>query len=261
MAKGSPPQRPLGRILVVDDEKELRHVLGTELEAADYRVQTAANADEASKLLGQGWDLVLTDLHMPGLGIIPFLRNIREQCPEAELIVMTGYGSIESAVEALKEGAHDFLQKPLELDDLLAVAAKAVGKVRVRTSEVYLRGLLDANLDAILAVDLDGDITLWNAGAKRLFGFEGEEVLGRRVLAQLLPSLARSQESALERARRSGQWVLEPGPWRTSLRRKDGCLMPVELTTTPVRTERGLKGLVQLVREFPRGMPLSEGLP
>lgn len=244
---------PAARVLLADDEEEFRQAFGAELEAAGYLVKQARDGTEASGFLKEGWDLVLTDLRMPGMNGIELVRRTREACPEAEVIVMTGYGSIESAVEALKEGASDFIQKPFDLDEVLETAAKAVGRAKLQTSRSYLHGLQDSPVDAILGLDLEGRGTLWNDGAERLFGFKKEEVIGRDLLAELLPALAADQKAALAEARRTGIWGLGNGPWRTEARSKSGELMRIELTATPVYTGGRLKGVVATARSAQAG--------
>lgn len=238
-----------GRILVVDDEESLREALQEELARAGYLVGGAVDGYGASSRLAEGWDLVLADLRMPGLSGLQLVRLIRESCPESEIIVMTGYGTIEAAVEALKDGAYDFIQKPFQLDEILDLAAKAVEKVHARVSDAYLRGLLAASHDAILGLALTGHLTLWNAGAQRLFGLHACAALGQRLLGDILPELAAGYESALAQARANGRWSFDSRPRRTQARARDGRLLPIEFTATPVWCAGRLKGLVMILRE------------
>ena len=120
----SPPERPL--ILVVDDEANIRKVLKGFLESEGYRVAAAKDAAEARKLLGDGPALVLTDLKLPGTDGLALLKDIRRARPGLPVVLMTAFGTIPAAVEAIKAGAHDFLTKPLDFPELKRVAAKAL---------------------------------------------------------------------------------------------------------------------------------------
>ena len=108
------------RLLIVDDEPIKRQVMAEELQAADYDVEVAANPLEADPLLQKGhFDVVVTDLRMPGEDGISFLRRLRQERPEQEVIVMTAFGTVDSAVEAMRLGAYDYLQKPFSTEELL----------------------------------------------------------------------------------------------------------------------------------------------
>jgi len=101
------------RILIVDDEPMKRSVLEDELGAVGYSVVTAANPMEAAQALARSpFEVVVTDIRMPGQDGLSFLREIKKQNPTQAAIVMTAYGSIETAIEAMKIGAFDYLQKP-----------------------------------------------------------------------------------------------------------------------------------------------------
>ncbi len=133
------------RILVVDDEKNIRRVLAKSLKQEDFEVETARNFEEAlSRLNDAEFDLVLTDMRLPGRSGIDLLRLIKEKNPELPVIMITAYGSIENAVEAMKAGAANYLTKPVELDEMLAVIRHALlhrkpaaGESTVQQDEQY----------------------------------------------------------------------------------------------------------------------------
>lgn len=117
------------KILVVDDERMLRAVVARMLTAAGYEVDEAPDGENAIEMIGQHpFDLVLTDLKMTGVDGLAVLRKIRELQPLSEVIVMTAYGTIESAVEAMRLGAYDYIQKPFTEQELVVKVAKAVEK-------------------------------------------------------------------------------------------------------------------------------------
>jgi two-component system response regulator AtoC len=126
------------RILVVDDEEKLRRVIELQLTAAGYDVDKAASAEEALKLAERA-DLVLTDLKLPGMDGLELLAAIRRQNMQAPVVVMTAFGTIEVAVQAMKTGAADFLLKPFSLDHLTAVVEKALEVRALRAENRALR--------------------------------------------------------------------------------------------------------------------------
>lgn len=120
-------------ILVVDDEKNTREGLRWALEKPDVRVWTASNGVEALELLRQQpVDLVITDLRMPELDGMELLRIIRTEMPEVDVVMLTGYGSVDNAVEAMRVGAKDYLVKPVNIDELTV----KVDKIREDRSRV-----------------------------------------------------------------------------------------------------------------------------
>jgi two-component system response regulator AtoC len=102
------------RILIVDDEEGVRSFLAEALESAGTEIETARDGDEAAALLdGKGFDLVVTDLKMPGRDGLALLAKIRAEQPETQVILLTAHGTVETAVLAMKEGAFDYLTKPI----------------------------------------------------------------------------------------------------------------------------------------------------
>jgi DNA-binding NtrC family response regulator len=126
------------RILVVDDEEKLRRVIELQLLAAGFEVDKAGSAEEGLKLAERA-DLVLTDLKLPGMDGLELLAAIRRQNMQSPVIVMTAFGTIEVAVEAMKAGAVDFLMKPFSLDHLMAVVQKALEVRALRDENRQLR--------------------------------------------------------------------------------------------------------------------------
>lgn len=109
------------RLLIVEDKESLAQMLRETVEAEGYEAEVASNGREAMRWLAEGrrYVAVLTDLRMPAADGLSVLRQARESDPDCPVIVMTGFGTIENAVEAMKLGAYDFIQKPLDVDYLL----------------------------------------------------------------------------------------------------------------------------------------------
>ena len=114
-------------ILVIDDEKNIREGLAADFEMDGYSVKVAANGQEGLDFLAKGdIDLVITDLRMPGISGEEVLRRVTTEMPGIPVIVLTGHGSIDAAVQAMRDGAYDFLTKPLNLDQLGMIVTRAL---------------------------------------------------------------------------------------------------------------------------------------
>jgi DNA-binding NtrC family response regulator len=132
------------RILVVDDDESLRRVMQVQLQQSGYEVTTAASGDEAFKRLAAApVDLVLTDLKMPGMSGLELLKRIRAEYPEAVVILITAFGTIETAVEAMRSGAYDYITKPVNLDELKLVLNRALEHLGLLEEIRMLRSNLD----------------------------------------------------------------------------------------------------------------------
>src|SRR6185295_3391999 len=117
-----------GRILIVEDRDSLRRMLERALGQEGYVVATAADGRAGIRLLGErSFDLVLTDLKLPDVSGLEVLAASRTAQPQIPVVVLTGYGTVGTAVEAMKLGAYDFLEKPLEIDDLARLIERAIG--------------------------------------------------------------------------------------------------------------------------------------
>jgi DNA-binding NtrC family response regulator len=127
-------------ILLVEDKESLRKMLRLTLEGAGHEVEAAENGSEALDRLERArFRLVLTDLRMPGCSGLEVLRAAKAADPLAPVIVMTAFGSIDEAVQAMRDGAYDFLQKPVDSRHLLLVVERALEAGRLRTENVLLR--------------------------------------------------------------------------------------------------------------------------
>ncbi len=121
-----------GKVLVVDDQKNMRATTAIVLRSAGHVVEEAEDGAAAlRRVQGEVFDVVLTDLRMASVDGMAVLREVRRLAPETQVIVMTAYGTIESAVEAIRRGAYDFLAKPFKEDELLLRVSKAIEKRRL----------------------------------------------------------------------------------------------------------------------------------
>ncbi|HLG30265.1 MAG TPA: sigma 54-interacting transcriptional regulator, partial [Candidatus Brocadiales bacterium] len=132
--------KPEALILVVDDEETIRLSLKEALSEEGHEVIEARNCEEAFKKIEEVLpDLILADLRMPGMNGLTLLEKVKAKDPTMLMIVMTGYGTIDSAVEAMKLGAYDYLAKPFKLDHLKLVVAKALSTQALRREVLELR--------------------------------------------------------------------------------------------------------------------------
>lgn len=116
-------------ILIVDDEEGLREGLGKLLEGEGYNVHCAETGEEALEILQQSRiDLVLTDMRMPGMDGIALLKKIRERHGDLGVIILTGYGQIESYIEAMNFGAIEYVSKPFKVNELKFIVNKVLRK-------------------------------------------------------------------------------------------------------------------------------------
>ncbi|NPA48926.1 MAG: sigma-54-dependent Fis family transcriptional regulator [Thermodesulfobacteria bacterium] len=131
------------KILIIDDDPAIRDACFQVLTRRGYEVDLAARPEEALDLLGQfEFDVILLDLKMPGMNGLDLLRNIKEMDPHAEVVIITAYGTVSNAVQAMKNGASDFLQKPFGPEELKLAVEKALERRRLTLENIYLRRAL-----------------------------------------------------------------------------------------------------------------------
>jgi len=127
-------------ILVIEDKKSMARMLASTLESEGYSATTAGSAEEGLEVLdSRKVDLVLSDLKLPGISGMELLKKVKEQRPMLPVIIMTAFGSIELAVEAVKAGAYDFLTKPFDTGHMLVLLERALESVRLASENMLLR--------------------------------------------------------------------------------------------------------------------------
>jgi two-component system response regulator HydG len=132
------------RLLIIDDDQRHAEVVAESLERVGYEcVVATSGAEGARKIEGEEFDVILTDLRMPDLDGLSIVRKARHDQGEAEVIVVTGYGDVKTAVEAIKEGAANYLTKPLDLDELRAIVDKTAQRRRLARENRELQRRLD----------------------------------------------------------------------------------------------------------------------
>jgi DNA-binding NtrC family response regulator len=133
-----------GHLLFVDDEPALRTLMAERLTSRGFGVVQAESGEKALELLEQfAFDIVVTDLRMPGVDGAQVIRAALERYPGIVVIVITGYGTVRDAVDAIKQGAADFVAKPFQFDELMHVLQKALEQRRLKSENAYLRSQLE----------------------------------------------------------------------------------------------------------------------
>jgi PAS domain S-box-containing protein len=200
----------MDKILLIDDEPDILRVLAMSLRADGYDVLTAASGEAGLTVFdAQSPDIVLVDIKMPGINGIEVLQEIKAKETFSEVIIITGHGDIDNAVEALKYGASDFINKPVR-DEALAVALQRAGEkltirrqLRDHTRDLEARveaatrtlkrqaqfqaKLIRSSNDGIVATDQDLRIVIFNPGAEKIFGYTRAEARQTMLLADIYP--------------------------------------------------------------------------
>src|SRR3954470_14496152 len=225
-----PEDRP--RILVVDDEKVIRDMLADFLGMEGYVVRTAEDGTTALGELEKGhYDLVISDLKMPRMGGIQLLDAIGKTAPDALTVIMTGFGTVETAIDAMKRGAYDYVLKPFKLDEVVHVVQRGIEKQRMAAENLRLREALSLyKVSEAIAASLSLDQVLETVADSCL----------HEVRADLLSTwLDGGEASPFEREHRRGA----SGPPEASVGRLDPELVVAPLRSEPLLLEQGTKGL------------------
>jgi len=196
--------KPDAVVLVVDDEQDIRDASERILSRAGYQVQKASRGDQAMDIINKdSVDIVLLDLKMPGMDGLEVLARIREQNTQIQVIVITGYATVETAIEAMKQGAYDFIPKPFEPDQLRIVVHRAWEKIRfvreaekleqernrtlsdLDTEKSRVRTIIESFPSGVVVTDSKGMVVLMNPAFKHLLGLDPDLIAGKEIEAYL----------------------------------------------------------------------------
>lgn len=181
------------RALVVDDERPIRLLMEKELPRAGYTVTCVGSGEEAlEQLRAREFDVVLLDLKMPGIGGMETLRRIRGSGTTAEIVILTGHPDVESAINAMKLGAYDYLTKPFKLSELEEVLRRAAERKRLRQENTALRRMVAQREPAPIMVGRSPAISSLLATVERIAPSEaniliqGESGTGKSLVAKAI---------------------------------------------------------------------------
>ncbi|MDZ7845101.1 MAG: response regulator transcription factor [Anaerolineales bacterium] len=142
------------KILIVDDEKAVRESLEEILKLEDYQVEIASSGEKALELINENdYALVLLDLKMSGIDGVEVMKQISRYAPETKVIILTGHGTLESAIEALRTGAEDYMLKPFEASTILDSIGRALSKNAQKKRKELLIEQLESSLDQLKDVE------------------------------------------------------------------------------------------------------------
>jgi two-component system response regulator HydG len=192
-----------GKVLVVDDQRNMRATTAMVLRAAGHAVEEAEDGAAAlRRVAAEAFDVVLTDLRMPEVDGMAVLREAQRLAPETQVIVMTAYGTIESAVEAIRRGAYDFLAKPFKEDELLLRVSKALekrrllGEVSILAGELRRRDGLEQIVGRSSAMQEVLDRVVRVASTDATVLVSGESGTGKELVARALHVASRRGQRA-----------------------------------------------------------------
>ncbi len=213
------------RILVVDDERPIREGCHRVLTAKDYHVCTAENGQQALEILEkESIDLILLDLKMPVLSGEEVLQAVQERHPDLPVIIITGHGTVDTAVECMKNGAYDFITKPFQIDQFLATVRRAIEKRKLeqqarKYQEENIRNLYDLHLEksrlrtmincmanGVMVTNRSMEVVLHNPVLMQLLDIKEEieapvaisSIISDQVLIETLASILNQREGKSE---------------------------------------------------------------
>lgn len=190
-------------ILIIDDEDNIRNGLATNFELEDYEVKTASNGQEGLDLVAKGdIDLVITDLRMDGISGEEVVKRVTTETPGIPVIVLTGHGSIDAAVEAMKSGAYDFLTKPLNLDQLNLIVKRALENRELSLQHKLLKEEIESSacLEQMIgrSAEMQKVFSMIKkvAPAKASVLITGESGVGKELVANAIHNLSGRKDKA-----------------------------------------------------------------
>lgn len=265
------------KVLIIDDEEGIRKVLSITLEDAGFHVMTAPDGESGIRLFDEGLpQIVLTDIRMPGMDGLEVLRTIKGKDPDKEVIVITAFGEMDMAVQALQLDASDFITKPIR-DEALFVALERAKKRYLTRKELndYARllenkwldtaeelaktfhfqsNLIESSMDGIIGCDRDGIVRTFNKSLEGMLGYSKDEVIRQMSFTQFFP--VGSGENLLEQLRSEGYGGKNRlHLFETHLITRNSEKIPAQLSLTVLfedGKEVGLVGFVRDLREIRR---------
>ena len=260
----------MDKLLLIDDEPDIVRVLSMSLKVDGYDVVTATSGTEGLEAYTrEAPEIVITDIKMPGMDGIEVLKKIKALNEETEVIIITGHGDIENAIEALKHGASDFINKPVK-DAALSIAlkrarekldirkqlqayttgleervAEAIGEIRRQAN--FQSKLINSSADGIVATDREMQVVLFNPGAEKIFGYTRAETVDQMNVTEFYPEeLITGFQDALN----AENGHIEFTGRETTIASKQGDPIPVRYSGTVLREKGSPMGTVAFFQDL-----------
>ena len=239
-------------ILIIDDDPKLRKTLSDTLKAKGYKPITAATGKKALDMVKEERPaIVLVDLKLGDMSGLEVLREIKECSPGTECIVLTGYASRASAIEAVNLGAYGYVQKPYDMEQLLLTIQRAIEKREteemLRESELWMRSIFNSLDEAVLVLTPDRKLVNINEAARKMFGHSKDELAGLstevlHVDHEHYRKFGRRIKEAFDKG--------EAAIFEFRSRRKNGDVFPTEHTVSLLKNDHEKPlGIVSVVRD------------
>jgi two-component system CheB/CheR fusion protein len=260
-------QTARGRVLLVDDDPDLLNSLCDLLQPEGFEVAIASSAETACRTAAEFEpDIAVLDIKLGLTNGIDLIAPLKRQWPDLACVIVTGYADTESAVRALREGAEDFLSKPVDPAILLRALTRCRQNQKLefenrkvaaalRSSEERTRAIMENVVDAIITIDSTGTIDSVNLAAATLFGYEPAELIGGNVARLIGGGDRDSHDGYIQRYLNGGEsGLLGKGPREVAGVRKDGEMLELELAVSEARigNERVFIGTMRDISERKR---------
>ncbi len=248
------------RILLIEDNAVIRKALASRLSKKGFYVKEAQNGEHALGLARRDlFELVITDLRMPGIDGLSVLKRIKEFSDDIGVLIYTGHANLKSAIEALRNGADEFLIKGSDLDDVVLQVQKILEKVELKRAYKQLqekyRNLIENLNEAIGATDRDGVITYMSPSITGILGYTPEEMVGRSYKEFVYPEDLRTVEDAAYSGLEGNSFINT-----NRLIKKDGDVVWVRFSGYPRRGERGVEAVHMVLTDITETQRLTEEL-
>jgi len=258
------------RVLLIDDEKINVEVLSISLKSDGYDVMTASSGAEGLEIFDrESPDIVITDIKMPGMDGIEVLKTIKERSDTAEVIIITGHGDVENAIEALKYGASDFINKPVRDESLALALKRAEKKIQIqatlnaytenlekkvkqvthelRMQSNFLEKLIKTSEEGIVATDRVFTVIIYNPAAEHILGYSAAEVMHKKKAKELFPlNLMRKYQTK----RHDPQQRRKLEHFETQVINRDGNAVPVRFTGAFLYEQGKIMGSVAFLEDL-----------
>lgn len=189
-----PSARPTGRVLIVDDNAELADTLRAVIASGipGLSIETAAHGEAALAMAQRGFDVAIVDVKLPDVSGIDLIKPLRQASPFSEVLLLTGFASVDTAIGALRSGAFAFVLKSFRPEELISTVEQAISKVQLKREREELerryRDLVEVTDVLVVALDAEDRVALMNRKAARLVNIMSEHALGRPFLESWIPA-------------------------------------------------------------------------